>query len=141
MFNLVKVYFREEPLFLLISAAAVFFGVLALLIKLFFPNKAKEKERLNSVEVARRITYSSQRITRVEVWPHPGMICIGIRADSEAMEEVSLVFSHLHPDAIYLRRIKRLGILIFNFQELPVKKVKKQDPTAYLRLKYYYSPS
>lgn len=63
------------------------------------------------------------------------MLVLGLRADSESMDDSELVFPRQHPDFTSLSQIEIPSTINFNFQGAPIEHVEKQDPIAYLRLR------
>ena len=129
-----SVWWHSSGWMLIFLVVAGSIGFVTGAIKSVFPKVNREKERLNSINEAREISLCSHRVINVSVYP--GMIWINIRADNDTMEEGVLWFSHKHPDFEDLALVKKLDILQFNFQELPIDNVEKQDLIAYLRLKH-----
>ncbi len=119
----------------ILLALTALLAATSVMIKMMFPKINRTQERSDSMELARRIASSPQRVVKTKLYPGSGRLELTLRADNDDMEKFGLLFAPKHPDSDLLTQIDGLRVLHFDFQELPLKNVEKQDATAYLRVK------
>lgn len=86
-------------------------------------------------KLAQHICEFQQCVTKIEVYPPPGMLVLEIRALSDEMEEARLYFSRRHPDFPELEALSRMDRVWFDVRAEPVKGIPKDDAVAHLRLR------
>lgn len=130
-----QIWWQSPGWFLIFFITAGVFGAMAGLIKWMFPKVDREKERAESIELAKSLSSFRQRVAKIRVYPPPhGMIVINLVADNEEMRESQIYFSRKHPDFEAIAEVTGFTVLSFSFQEKSLLGLNAQDASAYLRL-------